>query len=124
MTDKELVQSLINLWHAKRAWAEELLKRTFNLNNAYEILSLDIEPGYRIPGTRWHCRPHGVGVDIYLDGDIGGIDFDFDKPEPDAWRLMIFLQKQFEAGNLNKDLYQELYECDDHIELLLKSLGL
>ncbi|MBN2161775.1 MAG: hypothetical protein JXR25_10185 [Pontiellaceae bacterium] len=124
MTNKELVKNLIGLWYAERAWAEELLKRSFNLNHAYEVLGLGLEEDYRIPGTHWYCRPHGVGVDIYSAGDVGGIDFDFDKPEPDAWRLMIFLQKQFEIENLDRDLYQELYECDDHIELLLKGLGL
>lgn len=124
MTDKELVQTLINLWYAERAWAEELLKRSFGLNHASDILKLDIESGCEIPGTRWRCRPHGTGVDIYLTEDAGGIDFDFDKPEPDAWRLMIFLQRQFEAGNLDKELYRELYDSDDHLELLVKALGL
>ncbi|VGO11810.1 hypothetical protein PDESU_00357 [Pontiella desulfatans] len=124
MTDKELVQNLINLWYAERAWAEEVLKRSYKVDEPFEVLNLDLDDVQEIPGTNWHCRPHGVGVDIFRTDGTDGIDFDFDRPEPDSWRLMIFLRRQYEAGNLNKNQYRELYESDDHLELQVKGLGL
>lgn len=124
MTDKDLVQNLIHLWYAERAWAETLLKRTFGLDHAYEILELKRNEDFMIPGTNWHCRTHGAGVDIYLTEESGGIDFDFDRPEPDAWRLNIFLEKQFNAGTLSKELYRDFFNDDDHLNLLIKGLGL
>lgn len=120
MKDKELIQTLIHLWYAERMWAEELLKRTFGLDDAFEILGMRPDDDFPIPGTNWRCRTHGIGADIYRTEDTGGIDFDFDKPVPDAWRLKIFLEKQYNAGNLSKDLYRNLYEDDDFLNLIAK----
>ena len=39
-----------------------------------------------IPGTHWVYRTHGVGVDIYRTASVGGIDFDFNMPDPDEWQ--------------------------------------
>ncbi len=58
-------------------------------------------------------RTHGVGVDIYRTNTVGGIDFDFNKPEPDEWRLRIFLEKQYNDGNLPFDEYRDLYADEE-----------
>lgn len=83
---------IIPLWYDQKAWAEELLVKSFNLDTAEDILKQENRGNNPIPGTNWMYRTHGVGVDIYRTVDVGGIDFDFDKPDPDAWRLQIFLR--------------------------------
>jgi hypothetical protein len=109
MNNKELVQQLIPLWYAQKYWAEELLIRTFNLEAAE-----DLARGRKsIPGTNWMYCTHGVGVDVYRTTDTGGIDFDFNKPAPDSWRLQIFFKKQYNEGNLCYKSYRELFEDED-----------
>lgn len=110
MNNQELIKNLIPLWHATRLWAEELLRRHLLLEAADEILKPENRGKRAIKGTNWIVRPHGVGVDIYKTEDIGGIDFDFDKPDVDEWRLKIFFRRQYNDGNLNFDSYRDLYE--------------
>ena len=110
MDNLEKIKKIIPLWYAQKAWAEELLVKSFNLNKAEEILKQENRGNNSIPGTNWMYRTHGVGVDIYRTADVGGIDFDFDKPDPDAWRLQIFFEKQYNEGNLPLNEYRELYE--------------
>ena len=110
MNNLEKVQKIIPLWYAQRAWAEELLKRAFNLEEAHDILKKELRGNNPIQGTNWMYRTHGVGVDIYRTADVGGIDFDFDKPDPDEWRLRDFIERQYNEGNLPLAEYRELYE--------------
>jgi hypothetical protein len=49
-------------------------------------------------------------VDVFKTPDVGGIDFDFDKPNPDLWRLRIFIERQVNDGNLSYDSYRELLD--------------
>lgn len=101
MTDEELVEALIPHWYATRIWAEELLIRTFGLKSPNGILATELRGKHPIPGSNWVYRTHGIGVDIGRDSsNAGGIDFDFNKPDPDAWRLEHFARKQFNIGNL------------------------
>ncbi len=65
-------------------------------------------------------RTHGVGVDIYRTADVGGIDFDFDKPDPNVWRLQIFFEKQYNEGNLPLNEYRELYEDEGLLKCFLE----
>jgi hypothetical protein len=110
MNNIDKVRILIPLWYAQRKWAEELLVRAFNLNEAEDILQSKYRGRINIPGTNWMYRTHGVGVEIYRTADVGGIDFDFDKPDPDPWRLRVFIEKQYNEGNLPLADYRELYE--------------
>lgn len=87
MDNLEKIKNLIPLWYAQRKWAEELLVRVFHLASAEEILEPEHRGRMTIPGTHWVYRTHGVGVDIYRTASVGGIDFDFNKPDPDEWRL-------------------------------------
>jgi len=110
MDNFEKIRKIIPLWYAQRKWAEELLVQSFQLEKAEDIL----QPKYRganpIPGTNWMYRTHGIGVDIYRTADVGGIDFDFNKIDPDEWRLRVFFEKQYNEGNLPLADYRELYE--------------
>lgn len=110
MNNIEKIQKIIPLWYAHKKWAEELLVRAFSLDNAQDILNPENRGNKTIPGTNWTYRTHGVGVDIYRTADVGGIDFDFDKPDPDDWRLRVFFEKQYNEGNLPLAEYRELYE--------------
>ncbi len=110
MDNLEKIKKIIPLWYAQKAWAEELLVKSFNLDKAEDILKQENRGNNPIPGTNWMYRTHGVGVDIYRTADVGGIDFDFDKPDPDTWRLQIFFEKQYNEGNLPLNEYRELYE--------------
>jgi len=124
MNNIEKVRVLIPLWYAHRKWAEELLVRAFDLKEAKDILDPKYRGGINIPGTNWMYRTHGVGVDIYRTADVGGIDFDFDKVAPDPWRFRMFIEKQYNEGNLPLAEYRELYEDEglliSAVEMALK----
>ena len=104
--DVEAIRGLIQDWYATREWAEQLLREHLGLASADEVLSQPHRGSGQLGDTEWHYRTHGGGVDVHLPGDRGGIDFDFDRPDPDAWRLEAFLVKQYNAGNLNKRTYR------------------
>ena len=104
----DLVRRAIPLWYAHISWAKELLKRTFSLANAEDILRPEHRHVQKIENTCWFIRPHGIGVDIFKTPNVGGIDFDFDNPNPDAWRLTIFIERQVNDGQLPYELYCEL----------------
>lgn len=113
------VKAAIPLWYAQMAWAKELIARGFDLSSAEDILSRE-NRGFRlVPGTTWYIRTHGVGVDIFKTPEVGGIDFDFDKPDPDPWRMQIFIERQVNDGNLPYELYRDL--LDDE-ELMQKTI--
>jgi hypothetical protein len=107
------VRMAIPLWYAQMAWAKELIARSFNLDRAEDILRLENRSIRAIPGTAWFIRTHGIGVDVYKTPDVGGIDFDFDKPHPDPWRMQIFIERQVNDGNLPYENYQELLDDED-----------
>ena len=115
-THIELVRQAIPLWYANVAWAKELLVRTFGLADPQDILRGEHRRFQAIPNTCWFVRPHGIGVDIFKSPEVGGIDFDFDKPDPDEWRLTLFIERQVNDGQLSYAAYREL--VDD--EQLLK----
>jgi hypothetical protein len=119
MDNLEKMQKIIPLWYAHKKWAEELLIRVFSLERAQDILSQEHRGVKSIPGTNWMYRTHGVGVDIYRTVDVGGIDFDFDKPDPDKWRLRIFFEKQYNEGNLPLAEYRELYENEGILQCFI-----
>jgi hypothetical protein len=102
-TDTGLVRALIPHWYATRKWAEELLCRALNLKSAGEVLQPEHRGRKVLAGSTWTYRTHGIGVDIDRGITRGGIDFDFDKPDPDPWRLKIFAEKQLNAGNLGPE---------------------
>ena len=110
MDNFEKIRKIIPLWYAQRKWAEELLVQSFQLEKADDILQAKYRGSNPIPGTNWMYRTHGIGVDIYRTADVGGIDFDFNKIDPDEWRLRIFFEKQYNEGNLPLAEYRELYE--------------
>lgn len=113
MKDSELIQQIIPLWYAQRKWGEELIERSFGIEKAELIMGSSFRKKKEIPGTNWQIRVHGVGVDIYRTTEVGGIDFDFDKPDPDEWRLRIFFEKQYNEGNLPLSEYRHLHEDED-----------
>lgn len=102
------IKAAIPLWYAQMAWAKELIKRGFNLQRADDILSRELRGLRAIPGTAWFIRTHGIGIDVFKTPDVGGIDFDFDKPDPDPWRLGIFIVRQVNDGNLPYEPYRDL----------------
>lgn len=119
--DIQLIRALIPLWHAEMAWAKELLKRAFELHDAQEIMRPKFRGRRQIPGTTWFFRTHGIGVDVYRTSAVGGIDFDFDKLEPDPWRLAIFLEKQVNDGSLSYEKFGQLIDDEDRLKLALDS---
>jgi len=107
------VSAAIPLWHAQMAWAKELIQRSFNLTAPEDILLRELRGWHAIPGTSWFLRTHGVGVDVYKTPDVGGIDFDFDKPNPDPWRMRIFIERQVNEGNLPYESFKHLLDDDE-----------
>ena len=116
MSDIQRIKNLIPLWYAQRAWAEALLVRAFSLQKAADILRFENRGCKPIPGTNWMYRTHGVGVDIYRTAEVGGIDFDFNKPDPDKWRLRVFFEKQYNEGNIPLNEYRHLFEDEELLE--------
>jgi hypothetical protein len=118
MTERvDFIRQLIPLWHAEMAWAKELIARAIHLAKADDILR--IRGRMPVPGTNWSICTHGIGVDVYRTPTVGGIDFDFDKPDPDVWRLQIFFEKQLNDWALDYSAYRELAENE---ELLISSI--
>lgn len=118
----QLIRNLIPLWHANMAWEKELLVKAFDLEKAQDILRPEKRGLHQIPGTTWFIRTHGIGVDIYKTPNVGGIDFDFDKPEPDEWRLKIFFEKQVNEGHLAYEQYRELVENEELLEQVIREV--
>ncbi len=120
MNDVELIKKIIPLWYAQYAWAEELLKRSFSLEKAEDILSNEYRGFKEIPGTNWMYRTHGVGVDISRTAEVGGIDLDFDKPDPDKWRLRILFERPYNEGNIPLGEYRHLFEDEELLKEAIK----
>ncbi|MBT3037338.1 MAG: hypothetical protein KUF75_02005 [Candidatus Thiodiazotropha sp. (ex Ctena orbiculata)] len=122
MTDEELIEKIIPFWYAVMAWAKELLMRSFKLKEAKDILRPEFRGRHQVPCTNWFIRTHGIGVDIFKTPEVGGIDFDFDKPHPDEWRLKIFFEKQFNDGQLPYQEYQHLADDEELLEKAIKNV--
>jgi hypothetical protein len=122
MSDETLIRQLIPLWRAYRQWANTLLESCLGLERAEDILEHSHRGRKSIPGTNWIYRTHGVGVDIYRTETAGGIDFDFNKLEPDTWRLRIFAEKQFNDGNLCYESYRNLIDDEERFIAAAKAV--
>ncbi|WP_431475561.1 DUF6896 domain-containing protein [Massilia eburnea] len=120
--DIRLIQEVIPLWHAEMAWAKELLKRAFKLEDAQDIMRREFRGLQQIPGTTWFFRTHGIGVDVFRTWNVGGIDFDFDKVDPDPWRLRIFLEKQVNAGSLSFEKYGKLIDDEERLKTAVNAM--
>lgn len=120
--DIRLIRAIVPLWYAEMAWAKELLKRAFELDDAQEIMRPEFRGRRQIPGTTWFIRTHGIGVDVYRTSEVGGIDFDFDKPDPDPWRLARFLEKQVNEGSLSYEKYGQLIDDEDRLKVAFKAI--
>lgn len=118
----ELVREAIPLWYAQMAWAKELLVRAFDLEHPEDILDLENRGIQQVPATHWFIRTHGVGVDIFKTADVGGIDFDFDKPNPDAWRLINFIRRQVNDSQLKYELYRDLIEDEELMKVTVNEV--
>ena len=115
------VKAAIPLWYAQRAWAQELIMRSFGLQRAEDVLLREFRGVRAVPGTVWFIRAHGIGVDVFKTPDVGGIDFDFDKPDPDPWRMTIFIERQVNDGNLPYELYRELLDDEDRMKQAIEA---
>lgn len=113
MENQQLIKNLIPLWYAMRRWAEDILCRTLGLESSIEVLAPENRGKKAICGTNWVYCTHGLGVNIYKTEDVGGIDFDFNEPDPDPWRLKIFFKRQYNDGILSYELYRELFEDEE-----------
>jgi hypothetical protein len=118
MTDSnvQLVEQAIPLWYANIAWAKALLVSAFKFSEPQEILCKANRHLRQVPGTCWFVRPHGIGVDIYKAPGVGGIDFDFDKVDPDEWRLARFIEAQVNDGQLSYAAYRGLLDDEQAFE--------
>lgn len=106
-TDAFLAFCLIARWIEMRKWAEAFLVSRLGLSRAEDVLAFRPKGELRsIPETDWLYQTHGNGVLLTKANELGGIDFDFDKPFPDEWRLKWFLEAQLADGALDSDLYQ------------------
>ena len=121
----QLIREAIPLWYATMAWAKELLVRTYDLATPNEILQIGRAGENRekqIPGTNWFFKTHGLGIDIYKATEVGGIDFDFDKPDPDVWRLKRFILKQIADGQLSYEKWREFEDDEELFDRVIKEV--
>ncbi len=117
ITDEVLARELFAFWHATRAWAEAMLVEVLGVKEPVEVLGAERRGRFRIGHTNWYYRTHGLGVDVGKEDESDGIDFDFDKPQPDLWRLRIFAEKQLVAGNLRAMDYEPLLRDEGRFEV-------
>lgn len=110
VSDEHAIRELICLWNETRLWAERLICSGLGLQSPEQILEKPHRGKHQVSGTMWFYRTHGGGVDIFQEGNVGGIDFDFAVEGPDPWRLRIFLVKQYNAGALRKRIYRPLLQ--------------
>lgn len=112
--DTQLVSDLVTMWFSSRKWAEELICATFNLSSPDDFLAnirrFNKPRSGQFPNSPWHYRIHGVGIDISKPNNCGGIDFDFDKPGVDQWRLREFMVKQLNDGAIPMRWYRPLLQ--------------
>ncbi|MDB5387528.1 MAG: hypothetical protein JWM11_3174 [Planctomycetaceae bacterium] len=120
--DRELIQQLIPHWYASRAWACELLIRTFRLNSAADILGAKYRGKQTIPGSLWTIRTHGIGIDIFKTPNVGGIDFDFDKPDPDPWRLGILFHRLLNDQQILYEEYRHFAADEELLEQVIQDV--
>jgi len=111
---------IIPLWYAQRKWAEELIMRSLELDSPEEILTSEKRKNQTFPGTNWRFKVHGFGIDIYREEMVGGIDFDFDKPDPEPWRLKLFFERQYNEGSISLNEYRHLFEDEELLTLTIK----
>ena len=115
--DDRLIADLIALWHETRSWAERLLCDTFDLQHANDFLPTsartDIPRSGKFPDSPWCYRVHGIGIDISKPNNRGGIDFDFEKPNVDRWRLREFMVKQLNDAVIPTRHYRPLVQDAD-----------
>lgn len=112
-SDDRLVSDLIAMRHETRCWAEQLLCNSFDLHHPTDILTLtrtDFPRSGQFPDSPWCYRIHGIGIDISKPNNRGGIDFDFDKPNVDRWRLREFIIKQLNDGAISIRYYRPLMQ--------------
>ena len=119
MSDVQAMHDLIKMWHTTRRWAEELLVEKLGVSSARDVLEFH-RGRARLPESDWWYRTHGVGVDVCQPGNVGGIDFDFDSPSPDSWRLREFLIKQLNAGAVPKRVYRPLLQDRERWERAIR----
>jgi hypothetical protein len=117
-SENPVVQA-IPLWYAEMAWAKELIRRSFALERADDILRPELRGTRPIPATNWFLRTHGIGVDVFKTPEVGGIDFDFDKPDPDPWRLKIFIERQVNEGNLPYEPFRAAFDDEALMDRLI-----
>ncbi|ASM52182.1 hypothetical protein PESP_b0652 [Pseudoalteromonas espejiana DSM 9414] len=110
MTEHESMHELIIKWHNTKKWAELLICEKLNLSNAEDILLPENRGKKPITGTEWFYRTHGKGVDIFKEGNKGGIDFNFGSEKLDSYKLKGFMIKQLNDGNLIKKNYRQLLQ--------------
>jgi len=110
MTEHQALTKLIKEWHVTRRWAESFICEHLNLASAEDILQPENRGRELIANTGWYYCTHGIGVDIYKEGNRGGIDFDFGVDTLDSYKLRDFMIKQLNAGNLTKKHYRRLLQ--------------
>ena len=110
---EEAVQKLIEDWYIVRRWAERFLCDQLGLSSVEQISEPHLRGIRRVADTEWWYRTHGIGVDLFKEGNHGGIDFDFEQPDPDIYRMHSFMVKQYNDGSLTKKYFQSLLQDDE-----------
>jgi hypothetical protein len=115
------VKAAIPLGYAQIAWAKEFIVRSFGLQRADDIISRELCGVSAILGTLWFIRTYVIGVYIFNTRDLGSIDLDFDKPDPDPWRMQIFIERRVNHGNLPYEPYRELINDEGRMKQTIES---
>lgn len=108
-------------WRERRAWAERLLMEQFNVADLGGVFRLGRGVELEVPGTQWRCKTHGIGIRVYRTDEYesGGIDFDLDTPDPDAWRLSELARLEVEEGTLAPERYAQRFFNLDRLRTTL-----
>ena len=99
-----------------------MLRDGLGLDDASDVLRSQRGVIRALPGTKWWFQTHGIGVCVFREDETGGIDFDFDKPDPDGWRLHWFARAQMEEGVLPPGVYERTFADVDRLEGVLSTV--
>jgi hypothetical protein len=61
-------------------------------------------------------------VDIFKSTNVGGIDFDFDNPRPDEWRLKLLFEKLLADGQIPYEEVADFADDEDALDSAIKDV--
>jgi len=127
--DMQKLIVIIKKYIERQKYLITLLKNNFNIQNNRDVLELRGKAVF-LNDKDWQYRRHGRGVEIKNLTTNECMDFDLNLDKNDnnmlgyfnEWSIQMFLEREYQRGELNIGEYKELYTNKDHFNQLFKQL--